>query len=91
MFNGRYRPGGDVFHAETGSFEWFLTERYCLYAMDDRGVLHRGEIHHGLWPLQAAEAEIELTTISRIELDGAPVCHFSRRQDVLFWPLEPVR
>ena len=91
VFNGRYRPDGDVFHAEPGSLEWFLTERYCLYAADSRGALQRADIHHELWPLQAAEAEIELTTISPIELDGAPVCHFSRRQDVLFWPLEPVR
>jgi uncharacterized protein len=91
VFSGRYRPEGDVFHAEPDSLEWFLTERYCLYATDSRGALQRAEIHHDLWPLQAAEAEIELTTISSIELDGAPVCHFSRRQDVVFWPLEPVR
>jgi uncharacterized protein YqjF (DUF2071 family) len=91
VFSGRYRPDGDVFHAEPGSLEWFLTERYCLYATDSRGALQRAEIHHDLWPLQAAEAEVELTTISPIELDGAPVCHFSRRQDVVFWPLEPVR
>jgi uncharacterized protein YqjF (DUF2071 family) len=91
VFSGRYRPEGDVFHAEPGSLEWFLAERYCLYTTDARGVLQRAEIHHELWPLQAAEAEVELTTISPIELDGAPLCHFSRRQDVVLWPLEPVR
>jgi hypothetical protein len=50
----------------------------------------RAEIHHEPWSLQPAEAEIELTTISPIEVDGAPLCHFARRQDVVIWPLEPV-
>jgi uncharacterized protein YqjF (DUF2071 family) len=90
VFSGRYRPEGDVFNAEAGSLEWFLAERYCLYTTDSRGSLQRAEIHHELWPLQAAEAAVELSTISPIELDGAPLCHFSRRQDVLIWPLEPV-
>jgi uncharacterized protein YqjF (DUF2071 family) len=90
VFSGRYRPQGPVFHAEPGSLEWFLAERYCLYTTDPRGALHRAEIHHELWPLQVAEAELELTTISPLDLQGAPVCHFSRRQDVLIWPLEPL-
>jgi uncharacterized protein YqjF (DUF2071 family) len=91
VFNGRYRPDGEVFNAEPGSLEWFLVERYCLYTTDEHGVLQRAEIHHAPWPLQRAEAEVELTTISPIELDGPPLCHFSRRQDVVIWPLAPVR
>jgi uncharacterized protein len=90
VFSGRYRPEGDVFHAEPGSLAWFLAERYCLYTTDSRGALQRADIHHELWPLQGAEAEIGLSTIAPIELDGTPLCHFSRRQDVLIWPLEPV-
>jgi uncharacterized protein len=90
VFSGRYRPDGEVFHAEPGSLEWFLVERYCLYATDERGLLHRAEIHHEQWPLQAADAGIELASISPLELDDAPLCHFSRRQDVLVWPLERV-
>ena len=85
----RYRPDGAVFHAEPGSLEWFLTERYCLYATD-RGRLARAEIHHELWPLQAAEAEVELASIAPLELPDEPLVHFSRRQDVVIWPLEPV-
>jgi uncharacterized protein YqjF (DUF2071 family) len=90
VFSGRYRPEGGVFHAEPGSLEWFLCERYCLYTTDEKGALQRAEIHHKLWPLQRAEAEIELASIAPLELDGAPLCHFSRRQDVVIWPLEPV-
>jgi uncharacterized protein YqjF (DUF2071 family) len=88
VFSGRYRPDGAVFEAEPGSLEWFLAERYCLYTTDERGRLHRAEIHHGLWPLQPAEAEIELVSISPVQLDGAPLCHFARSQDVVIWPLE---
>ena len=91
VFSAGYRPTGAVFHAQPGSLEWFLMERYCLYTTDDRGALQRADIHHELWPLQAAEAVIELASVSPLALDGVPVCHFSRRQDVLVWPLEPIR
>lgn len=90
VFSGRYRPNGAVFTAEPGSLEWFLAERYCLYAIDQRGTLARAEIHHDLWPLQPAEAEIELASISPLDLPGDPLVHFSRRQDAVIWPLERV-
>jgi len=89
VFSGRYRPAGDAFEPEPGTLEHFLAERYCLYVADRRGVLWRAEIHHEPWPLQPAEAEIELTTISLVELpEEPPLCHFSRRQDAVLWPLE---
>jgi uncharacterized protein len=86
----RYRPRGRAFHSEPGSLEWFLTERYCLYTTNARGVLLRAEIHHRPWALQTAEAEISLATISPLELEGDPLCHFSRRQDAVLWTPEPV-
>jgi uncharacterized protein len=91
VFEARYRPRGDVFDAEPGSLEWFLTERYCLYALDRDGALLRAEIHHPQWPLQSAEARVELNTMppDGIELrDEEPLLHFSRRQDVVIWPPE---
>ena len=91
VFSGRYRPTGKkVFHAEPGSLEAFLTERYCLYAADRTGALFRAEIHHEQWPLQRAEAELELTSIAPFELHGEPLCHFAGRLDMLLWPLERV-
>ena len=89
VFSGRYRPEGSVFRAEPGSLEWFLAERYCLYTVAG-GVVYRAEIHHDLWDLQQAEADIELASISPVELSGEPLFHFSRRQDVVIWPLEQV-
>jgi uncharacterized protein YqjF (DUF2071 family) len=89
VFSGRYRANGAVFNAEPGSLESFLAERYCLYTVD-RGVTFRAEIHHEPWSLQPAEAEIELASISPVEVTGEPLVHFSRRQDVVIWPLERV-
>jgi len=90
-FAASYRPAGAGFRADPESLEWFLTERYCLYAVD-QGRLHRAEIQHPPWTLQPAEAAIETNTMPppELALEGAPLCHFSRRQDVLVWPLRPV-
>jgi uncharacterized protein len=88
-FSGAYRPEGNVFQAEPGSLEYFLTERYCLYA-EHEGALHRAEIHHRPWPLQPADAKIDLNTMppSDLRLEGEPLLHYSERQDVVIWPLE---
>ncbi len=90
-FSSRYGSEGDVFTARPGSLEYFLTERYCLYTVDD-GDLFRGEIHHEPWPLQAAAADIERNTMAPpgIALDGDPILHFAARQDVLIWALAPL-
>jgi uncharacterized protein YqjF (DUF2071 family) len=88
-FRGRYRPVGEPLERGSGSLEWFLTERYCLYAVDARGRLCRAEIHHRPWRLQPAEAEIELNTMAPVQLpDDEPLCHFARRLDAVIWPLE---
>ena len=93
VWSATYRPDGQAFHALPGSLEHFLAERYCLYTVDRRGELSRAEIHHAPWPLQAAEAEIELNTMppGGVEITGKPLLHFSKRQDVVLWPLAPVR
>jgi len=88
-FDARYRPSEETFAAQAGSLEHFLTERYCLYAID-RGRLHRADIHHPPWPLQPAEGEIAANTMPPPGLElppERPLLHFSRRQDVVIWPL----
>jgi uncharacterized protein len=92
VFEGRYRPVGPAAEPAAGTLEHFLTERYCLYAAD-RGRLVRAEIHHAPWPLQPAEAEIDLDTMPPDSVDvpdDEPLLHFSRRQDVLVWPPERI-
>jgi uncharacterized protein YqjF (DUF2071 family) len=92
VFEGHYRPVGRVSPARPGTLEAFLAERYCLYTVDGHGALHRAEIHHAPWPLQRAEARIDLNTMppDGIELAGEPLLHFSSRQDAVIWPLEKV-
>jgi len=95
----RYRPAGEVFHPQLSTLEYFLTERYCLYAADGKGKISRGEIQHAPWPLQPAEAEFRENTMTNILERGAPapllrttphhpglpLLHFSRCQDVVVW------
>ena len=88
-FAARYGPSGEPFESGPGTLENFLTERYCLYAADKRGNVSRGDVHHHLWPLQPAEAEVE--KIAMTEQIGVtlprtdPLLHFSERLDVLAW------
>ncbi len=42
----RYRPSNEVFYPQPGTLEYFLTERYCLYASGGNGRLICVEIHH---------------------------------------------
>ena len=88
-FEARYGPSGEPFESEKGSIENFLTERYCLYSADRKGNVRRGEVHHYLWPLQPAEAEVRtLAMTQQIGLklpETGPILHFSKRLDVLAW------
>lgn len=92
-FRGRYRPTAPVQLRPRGSLEHWLSERYCLYTTTGRSVF-RAEIHHLPWPLQDAEAEIEVNTMAAaagIALPNLPtLLHFSRKLDVLVWPLRRV-
>jgi len=87
-----YRAVGPVQPPRPGTLEHFLTERYCLYTVDDDFRARRLEIHHGPWPLQGAEAEIRVNTMvdaAGLRLPStAPLLHFSKRQDMVAWPME---
>ncbi len=93
-FRGAYMPVAPPARSEPGSLEHFLTERYCLYTVDGPRVF-RADIHHLPWPLQRAEAEIELNTMTaplNIMLPfEQPLLHYARRLDVLVWPPERLR
>jgi uncharacterized protein YqjF (DUF2071 family) len=89
-FRATYRATGVPEPPTPGSLEHFLTERYCLFTLHE-GRPHWAEIHHPPWPLQTAEAEIAENTMppDGIELRGEPLLHYSERQDVVIWGLEP--
>jgi len=89
-FGGHYRPVSEVRLSAKGSIEHWLTERYCLYTTHC-GLVYRGEVHHQPWPLQAAEAELEINTMAAaadISFPAIPpLLLFARKLDVLIWPL----
>lgn len=89
VLRASYRPTSAPFIAAPGSLEYFLTERYCLYHRNRRGVPYRLEIHHPPWPLQPAEATIMANTMATVHgialPDRAPILHFSKRQDMVAW------
>jgi uncharacterized protein YqjF (DUF2071 family) len=88
-FRAVYRPSGEAVPAQPGTLEYWLTERYCFYTLDNDGRVIRCEIDHGAWPLQPAEASIEVNTMTApfgIELPAAPpLLHFSRNIDAVMW------
>ncbi len=86
-----YRPLSESFLAKKGTLTHWLTERYCLYAADNKGGIYRTEIHHPPWVLRNAESQITLNTMTRflgIELHGEPLLHFSKKQEVMVWNLK---
>jgi hypothetical protein len=93
-FEATYAPAAPPFSPRPGSLEYFLTERYCLYATRRNGDPYRLEIHHPPWPLQPASAEIRTNTMADatgIALpDAAPLLHFAKRQDMVAWMPEEI-
>ena len=91
-FEATYRPIGPAQSPGPGTLEHFLTERYCLYTIDEDFRARRLQIHHAPWPLQVAEAEIRVNTMADaagLRLPStAPLLHFSKRQDMVAWPME---
>jgi len=93
-FEARYGAAGPVYNSAPGTLERWLTERYCLYSIGPRQSLWRGEIHHKLWPLQPARAEISLNTMAAshgfVLPDEKPILHYVKNIDVVAWAPERV-
>jgi uncharacterized protein YqjF (DUF2071 family) len=95
IFKARYRGLGPSEQTMTpcmGSFEYFMTERNCLFSMDQHGHATRANLHSISWPLEEAEAEIERNDLAEtigIKLpDCRPILHYSRRLALYVWPAE---
>lgn len=88
-FRARYRPIGPVQSSPPGAIDHWLSERYCLYAVDGAERVYRAEIHHRPWPLQPVEAEIEVNTMASAAglavTDSPTRLAFASRLDVVVW------
>ena len=90
----RAEVAGPPAPAAPGSLEFFLAERYLLYARGRRpGQLLRGRVHHSPYPLQPARlVELEETALQAAGVDrpaAAPLAHYARRVVVEVFGLEP--
>lgn len=91
----RYAPmDGITTHAVAGTLDFFLVERYVLYAADARRTLYRARVHHQPYPLQRAdllEFEETLTWAAGIRRsDSQPLRHYAKEVNVGIYPLEVV-
>lgn len=93
-FAATYGSTGNVYRSTPGTLEAWLTERYCLYSSDNAGRLFRGDVDHDPWPLQPAEADVQVNTLGEwlgIEMKGPPaLLHFAKSLDVRVWWIEQV-
>jgi uncharacterized protein YqjF (DUF2071 family) len=93
-FEAGYACEGAKFRAQPGTLDYFLTERYCLYAQRRNGTILRGEIHHAPWELQRAGAKISVNTMTEnlgVSFAGEPLLHFSKLQQVIVWQPQEVK
>jgi uncharacterized protein len=80
--------------AEPDSLDFFLVERYCLYAADGEAT-YRCRIHHEPWPLYKVD-DLSLSRSNVVEADGIPtpigepLRHCGGPVHVDVWPLERV-
>jgi hypothetical protein len=90
-----YSAHGLSFECQPGTLEYFLTERYCLYAEKPDGSVLSSEIHHAPWLLQDARATFSTNTTTQnlaIDVSRPPsLLHFSKLQDVIVWRPRKVR
>jgi uncharacterized protein YqjF (DUF2071 family) len=93
-FEAAWSPGETLPEAKPGSLEFFLIERYCLYA-ERRGHLYRALVHHPPWQLCRATllslASIMVEAQGIPAPSGAPLVHAQAEpQRVEVWPLQRV-
>jgi uncharacterized protein YqjF (DUF2071 family) len=93
VFRASWTVGDELPKSQPGSREFFLTERYCLYAESD-GDLYRARIHHQPWPLREAtlkSVETNLFEINRLPIPKVPpIVHYAEEVNVDIWYLESV-
>jgi len=93
-FEAAWTPGEALPEAQPGSLEFFLVERYCLYA-ERHGRLYRARIHHTPWQLCRATLLSWVSTMLQAQglpaPSETPLLHAQRKPlRVTIWPLKPV-
>lgn len=93
-FKAKFWPHSTAYTAQKETLDYWLTERYCLYCINQDGSVSQSDVHHLPWKLQNAQAEIQ--TNSMIQAAGLsqkseePLLHFSKYIHALLWRPEKV-
>ncbi len=80
-----YQLGAEVHYASPGSLEFFLVERYLLFASDRKGQLYRGQVHHTPYPIRAVQVgtcTTDLFTLNQFANPNRPFDHAIGSQGV---------
>jgi uncharacterized protein len=90
----RYRPTEKLGEAKLGTLEFFLIERYRLFARRGNKILS-GRVNHSPYPLRkvtVTHADRGLFALHGFAPPSEPPAHaiYSDRVDVSIYPLEPV-
>jgi len=90
-----YHPAeGAITHVAPGTLDFFLIERYVLYAVDDEHTLHRARVHHQPYPIQRVNVlELDETLVWAAGIkrpESAPIRHYAGEVNVKVYPLEKV-
>ena len=88
QFSGTYHADGPTFHAQPETLEHWLTARYCLYSVNTKGQLFRGEIDHPPWTLRNAGCDIQQNTMGDpfgFDFNGTPNLLFAEPIKVRAW------
>lgn len=89
--NLSYKPTKAIKH-NTG-LEYWLTERHCLYHIDNHKI-YRFDIHHKPWRLRhvaVALHDLKYAIGNYTILPEPDLKHYSRRLEVLFWGKKPLQ
>ncbi|MDH4354071.1 MAG: DUF2071 domain-containing protein [Actinomycetota bacterium] len=94
-FDVRYRPQGNPAPAALGSLDFFLAERYAMYAPGLTGRLLRGDISHEPWLIEEVEVEVSsndvLDTLGLKPLDSTPLTAFATGTSARCWLMRSAR
>ncbi len=89
----RYAPvEGPAAPSPVGTLEFFLVERYILYAADEQRDLYRARVHHQPYPVQRAEVhELDETLVWAAGIrrsQDVPLRHYAREVNVTVYAPE---
>jgi len=89
-----WTPGAKSAPVTPGSLEFFLVERYLLFAADPTGRLYSGRVHHAPYQVNAprvSEFSVEPARLAGFRLEGGPASVLAALPvDVSLFPLVPL-